>query len=273
MIFTLYMKNTLTTKRKLKMNKFDIEEYQKELFSDEFRKKQIETLTNNYLVMKSIERDNIAILKTFSDPERNEKLVGVVGKVWNGVLDTDTETSSIDDIVLKSLENNELVDFLNDHKNKNYFPSGTVFDNHKEHPEQKLLVKGKYMGKRDCNKQKTPMQTIKYVYKAKSEKDRDERLANIEKSLADAHYMISLLAVNQCEINNKMLESSLDMQEVRSRLEIVEKEIKDERKVKLYAIYTSKKDLKISEMACEIGVSVRTVKYWLKELRNTGFIE
>ena len=63
------------------------------------------------------------------------------------------------------------------------------------------------------------------------------------------------------------------MKEVRSRLEIVEKEIKDERKVKLYAIYTSKKDVKIAEMACEIGVSVRTVKYWLKELRNTGFIE
>ena len=89
------------------MNKFDIEEYQKELFSEEFRKKQIETLANNYLVMKSIERENIAILKTFSDPERNEKLVGVVGKVWNDVLGTDTETSSIDDIVLKSLESNK----------------------------------------------------------------------------------------------------------------------------------------------------------------------
>lgn len=64
-----------------------------------------------------------------------------------------------------------------------------------------------------------------------------------------------------------------DIEEVKRKLEIVEKEVKDARKVKLYAIYTSKKDLKIAEMACEIGVSVRTVKYWLKELRNIGFIE
>ena len=64
-----------------------------------------------------------------------------------------------------------------------------------------------------------------------------------------------------------------DIEEVKRKLEIVEKEVKDARKVKLYAIYTSKKYLKIDEMACEIGVSVRTVKYWLKELRNTGFIE
>ena len=74
-------------------------------------------------------------------------------------------------------------------------------------------------------------------------------------------------------IKQEDLVEELDIEEVRSRLEIVEKEVKDARKVKLYAIYTSKKDVKIAEMACEIGVSVRTVKYWLKELRNTGFIE
>ena len=73
-------------------------------------------------------------------------------------------------------------------------------------------------------------------------------------------------------VGNKNFEEQ-DIEEVKRKLEIVEKEVKDARKVKLYAIYTSKKYLKIAEMACEIGVSVRTVKYWLKELRNTGFIE
>ena len=73
-------------------------------------------------------------------------------------------------------------------------------------------------------------------------------------------------------VGNKNFEEQ-DIEEVKRKLEIVEKEVKDARKVKLYAIYTSKKYLKIAEMACEIGVSVRTVKYWLKELRNIGFIE
>ena len=74
-------------------------------------------------------------------------------------------------------------------------------------------------------------------------------------------------------IKQEDLVEEQDIEEVKRKLEIVEKEVKDARKVKLYAIYTSKKDVKIAEMACEIGVSVRTVKYWLKELRNTGFIE
>ena len=73
-------------------------------------------------------------------------------------------------------------------------------------------------------------------------------------------------------VGNKNFEEQ-DIEEVKRKLEIVEKEVKDARKVKLYAIYTSKKYLKIAEMACEIGVSVRTVTYWLKELRNIGFIE
>ena len=74
-------------------------------------------------------------------------------------------------------------------------------------------------------------------------------------------------------IKQEEIPKEQDIEEVKRKLELVEKEVKDARKVKLYAIYTSKKDLKIAEMACEIGVSVRTVKYWLKELRNTGFIE
>lgn len=254
------------------MEEFNINTYQEDLFSEDFRKKQIETLTNNYRAMKTIEQQNLAILKSFSDPERNEKLIGVVDKVWSGVLETNTEDHTIDDIVAKSLNSSDLVDFLHQYRNKGYFPSGVVFDNHKDHPKQKLLVKGKYMGKRDCNKQKTPMQTINYVYKAKSENDRDQRMLEIEKSLSDAHYMISLLAVNQSEISNQLMRTSEEMQEVRNRLDAVESEIKDSRKVKLYAIYTSKKDLTIAEMSKEIGVSVRTTKYWIKELRNKGYL-
>lgn len=254
------------------MEEFDITTYQEELFSEDFRKKQLETLTNNYRAMKTIEQQNLAILKSFSDPEKNEKLLGVVDKVWSGVLETNTEDHTIDDIVAKSLNSSDLIDFLYQYRNKGYFQSGVVFDNHKDHPKQKLLVKGKYMSKRDCKKQKTPMQTINYVYKAKSENDRDQRMLEIEKSLSDAHYMISLLAVNQSEINNQLMKTSEELQEVRNRLAIVESEIKDSRKVKLYAIYTSKKDLTIAEMAKEVGVSVRTTKYWIKELRNKGYL-
>ena len=70
-------------------------------------------------------------------------------------------------------------------------------------------------------------------------------------------------------------DASLDSeysQNIIDQIYAVESEIKDSRKVKLYAIYTSKKNLTIAEMSKEIGISVRTTKYWIKELRNKGYL-
>ena len=172
-----------------------------------------------------------------------------------------------------SLETEELINLLLDNKNKGYFPSGKLFDNFVQHPVQKQLTKDKYLSKRAAKKSKTPMQTIKYVYSAKTNSDRDARLAKIEKSLADAHHMISLLAVNQLDIGEKVMEHSEEIALVKARLNMVKDKIKDNRKLKLYALYTSDKKSTHSELAAELGVGLRTVNNWIKELREMGVIE
>ncbi|MBQ0111508.1 MAG: hypothetical protein KBT03_00090 [Bacteroidales bacterium] len=251
----------------------NMDEYLDYITGDDYRKEQIKKLTENHRALKSLQYENMGILKSFADTENNEKLLSVVNKVWSGVLGSDTEVNSVDDIVNKSLESDETIKFLNDHRNKSYFPSGKVFEEHLKHPVQKQLTKKKYLSKREAKKQKTPMQTINYVYNAKNSSDKDDRMLKIEKSLEEAHYMISLLAVNQTELGVQVDQSNVVLKEVQDRLCFVEKHIKDGRKLKLYALYTSAKKLTTKQMSEELGVSLRTTKYWLKEMREQGLID
>ena len=73
-------------------------------------------------------------------------------------------------------------------------------------------------------------------------------------------------------ITKPKFDNSNEIKEVRARLSAVEKQVKDSRKLKLYAIYTSNKKLTYQEMANEIGISLRTVKYWIQEMKDQGLI-
>lgn len=252
---------------------FSFEEYVLNIQSEDFKKEQLKRLFHNHRLQRTIDRENIAILSTFSDPEKRSEIFKSVCQVWSGVLESDTETSSIDDIINTTLSTEDSIKFLYENKHTNYFPTGEVFNKHIEHPVQKELTKSKHLGKRQANKQKTPMQAISYVYTAKSNSDRDKRLQEIEKSLAEAHHMISLLAVNQLGLTIQTENTNQQLLDVQQRLSVVEDKVKDDRKIKLYALYTSNKKTTNSELATEIGVNVRTIKRWLAELRVLGVID
>ena len=252
---------------------FDFKEYAEHLQSEDFRKEQLKQLVHNYRLQKTIDRENLAILSSFSDPEKKMDIFNSVCQVWSGVLESDTEVSTIEDIITMSLDTEDCVKLLYDNKHNTYFPTGKVFEQHQEHPVQKLLTKTKHLGKRQANKQKTPMQAINYVYTAKSNSDRDNKLKEIEKSLAEAHHMISLLAVNQIGLSLQVDHNNQQLSEVHARLSLVEDKVKDDRKLKLYALYTSNKKTNNTELSKEIGVNVRTIRRWLSELRSLGVIE
>ena len=252
---------------------FNIKEYQDYLEGEDYRNYQIARLKELHRESKIISLEKINILTSFSDSEKNKRLVEVVTDIWGGVLNTDTQKATIEDIVSMSVEAQEDIDLLKESKNKPNFPSGDVFDLHLEHPTQKKLTKTKHLSKRAAKKQKTPMQTINYVYNAKSNSDRDDRLLEIEKHLAEMDYKLSLLAVNQMSIGSQVDTHNTEISLVKQRLSLVEDKIKDDRKLKLYALYTSEKKTTNSEISKEIGVNVRTIRRWLVELRELGVIE
>ena len=263
----------MTEQQSQQLQPFNIKEYQDYLEGDDYRNYQIARLKELHRESKIISLEKINILTSFSDSEKNKRLVEVVTDIWGGVLSTDTQNSTIEDIVSMSVGAQEDIDLLKESKNKPNFPSGDVFDLHFEHPTQKKLTKTKYLSKRAVKKQKTPMQTISYVYNAKSNSDRDDRLLEIEKHLAEMDYKLSLLAVNQMSIGSQVDTHSTEISLVKQRLSLVEDKIKDDRKLKLYALYTSEKKTTNSELSKEIGVNVRTIRRWLVELRELGVIE
>lgn len=251
---------------------FNITEYQETISSEDFRKKQLERLVDNYRLQKSISSQNRSILYAWSDPVKKQRLFDVVSEVYEGVLESDTQHLTIEDIVSRALIEQDKIDFLFNNRNSNYFPSGKVFELHNEHPTQKELVKGKYLGKRSINKQKTPMQTINYVYSAKSGKDKDDRLATMEERLDDLDFKLTLLVMNQNVVSDHINQHSQELSNIKERLSNVEDVIKDDRKLKLYALYTSTKDTPYSQLAKEIGVTKRTIVRWIKELRTLGVL-
>lgn len=253
-------------------NNFNIKEYEDYLTSDEYKKQQIEQLIDNHRLIKSLSLQNKMILTSFSDCERSKKVYDFVKKVWVNVLDNNTAEYSVEDIVNMSLETEENIQFLHDNKHKNYFPSGKVFDENSNHPVQKKLTKTKHLTKRGVNKQKTPMQTISYVYNAKSNSDRDARMEEMENRFKELDFKVTALAMNQIDIGLEILKHQEEFKDVAERLSVVEDKIGDKKKLKLYALYTSTKKPTIKEMSKELDVSERTVKYWLKSLREVGVI-
>ena len=161
----------MTEQQSQQLQPFNIKEYQDYLEGDDYRNYQIARLKELHRESKIISLEKINILTSFSDSEKNKRLVEVVTDIWGGVLSTDTQNSTIEDIVSMSVGAQEDIDLLKESKNKPNFPSGDVFDLHLEHPTQKKLTKTKHLSKRAVKKQKTPMQTISYVYNAKSNSD------------------------------------------------------------------------------------------------------
>lgn len=258
-------------------DEFNINQYNDYLTSEEYRREQVERLSETNRSIKLLNMEKLQILKGLSDSETNTKLLGVVKDVYTGVLERNAERVSVEDIINECLTEDNVM-FLNDNKNKPHFPSDKVFDHHIEHPVQKKLVKKKHMSKRALKKNKTPMQTIKYVHNAKKSNDIQDRLEALEQKMVDMEYSLSVLAASQVDVykaQDKLEEAVQGMfVEIKYKLSEVERVLKIaqtkkvEDKLKLYSMYTSRKSLTIREMSKELGVSERTVDYWLSELRE-----
>lgn len=250
---------------------FNIKEYQEYLISDEYKEIQLKKITDNYRLMKSIELENRHILSAFSDPEKKQKMIDTVNQVWGVVLDTNTEQHTIEDIVKMTLESDN-VQFLNDNKHMRFFPATVMYEDHTDNKVQKKLVRGKYLSKRQTKKQKTPLQTISYVYGAKNASDRNDKLNCIEQSLQDAHTMITKLAVNQLQMQQHIDLNSSNIGGIQVALEEVQKLYSDTRKVQLYTLYKSNPTLSYDELGKMVGVVKRTVIRWMKDFKNNGLI-
>lgn len=246
---------------------FNITDYQKHLTSEEYKQEQLKALAQNYQQQQVLKRNQMNILKAIADPEKRDKLFTAVCVVHKNILEEQDESIGIEDVMTHSFEKPEELSFLIENKHSKFYRSTDVLDTYEEHPVQKQLVKGKYIGRRLVKKQKTPMQHFNTLIEAKSKMSKDQRLEALEQGMEETRRMLALLANNQLE-----LASQLDT--AKKSLDDLSKVVKDLRKLKLYVLICNNKGKTLTnkELATSLDISERTVKYWKKELRTEGYL-
>ena len=247
---------------------FDIQALNQHLNSEDYRTDQLKALAENHRDQKILRQQQFNILLALSDPAKRERLFNAVCAVHQNILEVQDETSvSVDTVIQHSFDKPEDASFLMENKHSKFYRSAEVLDVHNEHPVQKQMMKGKYLGRRTVKKQKTPMQHFNHLVEAKSKMTKDQRLEALENSMQETRQMMVLLASNQVELAEQLGETQ-------KSLATLQDTVKDLRKLKLYVIIHNNKGkpLTTKQLAKSLDVSERTIKYWKKELRDEGYL-
>lgn len=254
------------TELKEKLNMTEYEDY---LNSAEYKNEQMKLFYENARQIKNLSNQNISILTGCSNPEMKKQFFDIVSNIYGEVLEADTEEHQLEEIIENTLDDEDLKLYVAN-KNKDYFPSGKVFDQHRNNQQQKTLVKNRFLMKREMNTQKTANKTLKYAYNAKKGFDVKTRLLNVEKALVETQYVVNMLAINQMEMQEKIKENTLSVEEIQVKLGIFKQKFDHEGKQKMYIELLTKGNLGSKYFSEQLGVSQRTAKRWLLEFEESG---
>lgn len=238
----------------------------------------LKKVIENTRLIKSLEAEKWAALATISDVD-NERIYEGVSKVHKGILDSTTEQDILD-ILNDSLSSEEDIKFLLEYKNRRFARSGEVFEEHKDNPNQQDLVKAKLLSKREINKKTTAGQHISYLKASKDrlhkEKRIQEQLDNLEKQMKEQQVINSYLlgkSLEQDSFNKSVIERFEVQDSFNDLLKTVIEGIGEETyrdKVKQVTAYCLSKttDMKMKELAKYLGVTTRSVYYWIDSVEN-----
>lgn len=221
-------------------------------------------------LISALEKERLAILFSMSnDEERNKKVLALMKRVHKALLESSLDVSL--DIILTETLTEEEFNFLMNNKNKRYYSSGEVFEEHKLHPIQKDLVKEGHLSKREINTKKTPNQHIIYLKGRKDlseyTKRMEERMNNLENELSVVQNGLISLHSNQMMLGS-VLAGVIESVNILA-LKLKDK-VKDARKVSAWVMKNTKKpDGKYpsyTEVANALNMGRATVVRWIGEI-------
>lgn len=218
--------------------------------------------------IKELNRQKVNTLASLAEDGKSERIYDAMLKVHKGILESDG-SESVSDIISSSLETEEELTLLLENRNAKFYKSSEVFDEFKDHPEQKSLVKKKHINKRGIKKQKTPSQHISYV---KDAKDTQSRLMRMELELLKMQQKVDLQ-------NAKLVELEIKQTITESKLDNVDRDLSclatdlcnkvdDVRKLTAYLMYTEK-GMSVENISEVMQVPKRTLYRWIKTMAET----
>lgn len=131
---------------------------------------------------KEIENRIRALCKKLADPEKNKKLYEIAQNLYTKILNTpvneDLNQKTLMQEIVSSLDK-ETENFFKKHKHDR-IRGAHIFELHKQHPIQKSLTEGGYVGLRIINKQDTLHQVLNCLVEAKIHQQKDTLVAELK---------------------------------------------------------------------------------------------
>lgn len=216
----------------------------------------------------TIQKKNI--LSSLADKEKISRLFELLKMAHKGILEDQGE---LDEILLESFDNNqETVDFFKKYKHDKFYRSKEVFDEFSSNPVQVAMVRTKSVSKRDIGKAETYHQHLNYMHSAKQIHDLKERVNRLEQRELINKFESSLNLGAVFRSISELEERVSTNEEVISG--VIDELVKlsdrgiDTRKLLAHKLKLENPNLKNKELAKQFGVSVRTVCYWLKDMKD-----
>lgn len=230
------------------------------------KKKEVQNIVLINQQIKYLHQQKMHSLSKLAEEGASEKMFQAVLKAHRGILDSEIEMHLLD-ILNDSFEDKDELLFLLENKNKPFYKSSDVFDEHSKHKVQKALVKDKLLSKRSIKKQKTACQHITHVKQAKDHLDeaiKDKINREISESrLQKAEAEILQLKLDQLRILGKLNE----VEDIVGKIPDALVGIDDTRKVIAYLLKNNEK-FSSEHIAKILNVTRQTVNRWLKEIGN-----
>lgn len=232
---------------------------------DKTREEHLKELFEIERQIKELNRQKVSKLCNIAQEGKSDKVYDSVRKVHKGILES-SGTESVYDILSSALNTEEELNFLLDNRNNRFYNSSDIFDEFKDHPEQKSLVKKKHLNKRGIKRQKTPSQHISYV---KDAKDTQSRFLRLELELLSMKEKISIqdTRLQAVEIKQVLTEDKLDKVDIDLSCLATElsSKVDDVRKITAYIMYKEKK-VSTALISKTMNIPTRTLQRWIKEL-------
>lgn len=229
---------------------------------EEYREFERKRVIDLFRQRKSIDDQLLVSLSALADKEQSQEVYNIVHKLHGSVLNGD----------MISLEGvNELLDdkqqeLFHARKHKPFYKSAQIFDDYKDNPVQKVLVKTKKINKRKMKKDgNTAKHHLESIIQAKHIREMEIRLAALEKKVDKIEA--------KTQVYDKVIGKYLDYDIVRASLpenilDILVKKDVSPAKIDLYALKYHNPRLSQPVLADLVDKTDRTVRNWLNEVHE-----
>lgn len=236
--------------------------------SPEFKSDLVKELVEATKEKKHIENKLRSIAIQLADTERIAKLESILAIAHGYVLRNEELVSDVKELLYNSFDDIEQREFLFKNFHTKFYRGTKILNTYKNDAVQKKLTREGYLSKVDLKSKDTPLRYLKYLNKAKNDMLRDQKMKHLEEEVDKLKIETNLVKIKYEELSSRVNGTEERTTSVETKLQTIEKRLNNENKFRVYKLKEENPHISSKEISIIIGVSIRTITSWLKEIRD-----